>query len=267
MKKIISFFFLSYLASIPLQAQTDPQTAQFLRKLNLYYYCPSREGLKGFSCVLTLSVSEIYKQSLENLGNSKNLMDALDGQKFNLTITTDGKRVFTPIEPLPSGDLNFDSQLKKQLNDIVNDFNPVFDTWTADVFKPGFDEATLTHQICTLKKIEGGFVVDQKANDGSDLEMFFDTKGKQGRALGISNNGTTLLEMFFGYSSGPRGYQLDFYQGIMKKMILYEAEHLTYEPVGKYILPKTITKEIMFGNMFEKGSALTIDFSNYQLIE
>src|ERR1017187_3235782 len=38
-------------------AQTDAQTAEYIQRLNKYYYCLSREGLKSFQCDATATFS------------------------------------------------------------------------------------------------------------------------------------------------------------------------------------------------------------------
>jgi|GEM_PF-2827855 len=266
MKKIGFFLSAAILMASSASAETNPQTAQFLRKLNLYYYCPSREGLKGLTCDLTVHASAIYKKSLNDLGCPEKITAALDGQKLTFTLTSDGKGKLALVDPTPSGDAAYDSNLKEQLTNIVKNFDPVLQTWTDDVFKPGFDEETLTKADCSVVNKAHGFIVEQMDGDGSGLKVTFDEKAKRVQAIGVTKAGKVLVTMKLYYSNTPKGYQLDGYWASVPKMNFIETDHFEYQPVGNFTLPKAATKEFQFGEMFEKGSTVTLDFSNYQLI-
>jgi hypothetical protein len=71
----------------------------------------------------------------------------------------------------------------------------------------------------------------------------------------------------FDYSWSPKGYMLNGYSGTMPAMNLTETDQFTYAPVGNYLLPVRIVKEAQMGNMFQPGSSVTYDASNFQLKE
>ncbi len=248
----------------PLGAETDPQTVQFLKKLNLYYYCPSREGLKGFTCDLTVSVSEGYKKSLMGLGVDAKLAKALDGQKLTLSVAADGKYTLDTVTPVPSGDVHFDSELNLQLAHIRKDLQSVIETWVNDVFEPGFDQDSFNND-CTVVKGPNGFTVEETIlQDGSLLKMDYDSKSKLEKITAVKN-GTALLIMKLSYSPQPNGYQMDSYSGEMPKMKLSESDTFTYGSVEGYRLPLRVVKKVQMPPTLEEGTSITCDFSNYSL--
>lgn len=246
-------------------AQTDAKTIQFLRKLSLYYYCPSREGLKGFSCDMTLTVSDVYKQSLIDIGVDKTIAKALDGQKFFVSGSRTGKSTVSWIPPTPTGNTTFDSGLKEQAESVQGNLESLIDNWVDNVFRPLFYDATF-NQDCSVSNYVDGFFVDVKTNDGSDLRGFFDKKARQTKILMIKN-GKTIASGITVYGSVPKGFLLYSMEMDMPAMELHEEDHYFYAPVGKYYFPKKATKELRLGKMFRKGSTLTLETTSYNLTQ
>ncbi len=263
MKSIFLLLMILGLAR-PLWAQTDDKTAQFLKKLNLSYYCPSREGLKGFTCDLTVSVSEVYKKDLMGLGVDAKLAKALDGQKLTLSVTADGQYTLDTVTPKPSGDAHFDSELNLQLAHIRKDLQSVIETWVNDVFEPGFDGDSFNNDF-TVVNGPNGFTVEEKIiQDGSLLKMDYGPKSRLEK-MTVIKNGAILLIMNLSYSLQPKGYQMDSYSGDVPKMNLRESDTFTYGSVGGYRLPLRIVKEVQLPPTLQKGASITCDFSNYSL--
>jgi hypothetical protein len=263
MRKI---FLVWILAVMPLTAgaQTDPTTVQFLKKLNLYYYCPSREGLKGFTCDITVTTSPVYKQNLLDMGADQKLVDALDGQKLTLTVTADGKGIIGVPTPTPSGDPHFDAQVMEQVNNFKKNLGSVVESWVGNVYMPFFNEGSFKDS-CTVTNGINGFTVKEKAvNDGSVMDIEFDSKAKLNKVT-ASKNGVTLLVMNETYSNQAKGYQLDAYSGEMPNMGLNEADSFTYGNVAGFTLPLKVVKQVEMSPMLKKGTALTYEFSHYRL--
>lgn len=264
MKKVFLFALLAWGSTLFAYAQTDPNTVQFLKKLNLYYYCPSREGLKGFTCVITVTTSPEYKQNLLNLGADQKLVDALDGQKLTLTVTVDGKSTVGVKAPPFNGDRHFELQVMEQVVNFKKNLEPVVNTWVGNVFRPFFNEDSFKN-TCTATNGPNGFTIEEKSvNDGSVVDMEFDSKAKMGKVT-VAKNGVTLLTMNNNYSSQAKGYQLDAYTGDMPSMNLKEVDSFTYGDVAGFILPMKVVKQAEMPPMFKKGTSLTYEFSNYQL--
>ncbi|HJT22941.1 MAG TPA: hypothetical protein VJ873_00075, partial [bacterium] len=222
------------------------------------------EGLKSFTCDLTVSVSDVYKKNLLDLGADQKLVDALDGHKMLLSVLTGGKNHITVVKPAPTGDSNFDDELKRQLLNIAENLKPVVDTWVGDVFKPGFDEDSFKND-CTVTNGSSGFtVVERNAHDGSILRMDYDPQAKLSKVTGMKN-GITLLTVETNYSLQTKGYQLDSYSSDMSKANLVEADSFYYGNVGGFILPMRIVKRAEMPPMVKKGTSITFDFSNYRL--
>jgi hypothetical protein len=263
MKKIFLVWILA-MAPLTAVAQTDPKTVQFLKKLNLYFYCPSREGLKGFSCDITVTTSPVFKQNLLDLGVDQKLVDALDGQKLTLTVMADGKSTIGVPAPAPSGDPHFDAQIAEQANNFKKNLEPVVNTWVGNVFLPYFDEGSFKNH-CTVTNGPNGFTVEEKTvNDGSVLDMEFDSKAKLNKFT-AAKNGVTLLVMTDTYSSQPKGYQLDAYSGEMPKLNLKETDSFIYGNFSGFILPLRVVKQAEMPPVFKTGTALTYEFSHYRL--
>jgi hypothetical protein len=259
-------FLVWILAVMPLAAgaQTDPTTVQFLKKVNLYFYCPSREGLKGFACEITVTTSPVYKQNLLDMGADQRLVDTLDGQKLTLTVTADGKGIIGVPAPVTSGNPRFDAEVLEQVNNFKKNLQSVVDTWVGNVFMPFFNEDSFKNR-CTVTNGPNGFTVEDKnVNDGSIADMEFDSKAKLNKFT-VSKNGMVLLVMNNTYSNQPKGYQLDAYTGDAPKMNFNEADSFTYENVAGFTLPLRIVKQAEMPPMFKEGTALTYDFSHYQL--
>jgi hypothetical protein len=263
MRKIFLVWILAVMPVVA-GAQTDSKTAQFLKKLNLYYYCPSREGLKGFTCDITVTTSAVYKQNLLDMGADQKLVDALDGQKLTLTVTADGKDTIGVSTPTPSGDSHFDAQVMEQGNNFKKNLQSVVDTWVGNVYMPYFDERSFSNSY-TVTNGPNGFTVEEKnLKDGSVVDIEFDSNAKLNKCS-VSKNGVSLLVMNDIYSNQAKGYQLDAYSGDAPNFNLKEADSFTYGNVAGFTLPLKIVKQAEMPPMFKKGTALTYEFSHYRL--
>lgn len=253
------------LTEVSAQTKTDTKTIEFLKKLDLFYYCPSREGLKDFTCDLVCTTSQTYKDSLYKLGCDAKVLAALDGHIIKLTVGQSNKYKLNVMLPPKSADPDFDAKIKEQLTDIAKNLDPVIDTWNGDVFQPmyGPDDFKMESSV-TLT--DDGFVLRRTAKDGSILESYFDKQTKMTRVVG-TKNGATIITITYDYFWGPRGFVLNSYSADMPAMNFFEADHFTYGKAGNYWLPLKIVKEVQMGKMFQPGSAITCDVTNYHLKE
>lgn len=265
MRKILLPAAVLLAGALPLAAQTATKTIEFLQKVDLSYYCLGREGLKGFTCDLTVSVSDVYKKHLTDSGMDPKSAAAIDGQKLTLAVHPDGKWDLALVPPASSGDVTLDAQLQVEMGDVKKNLASVVDTWVNDVFKPIFGQEDFTKSDCTVVQGPEGFIVEQRIKaDGSLLRTQFDPRSKVLNLAG-TNAGVTLLTVSFNYSAGEKGYQLDDYSAHMPKVNYTESDHFVYEKAGGYDLPARLTKEMELPPTIPRGTSLTVEFSNYRL--
>lgn len=266
-RKVFSLTFLAlvlFLFPRSLYPATDAKTADFLRKLNKYYYCVSREGLSGFICEGTLTVSSVYKRNLIDLGVEPKVIAALDGQKIKLFISHGEKphlEWVVPIESFPSA---FKKELESQVQNAIKYLQEPINSWYGGVFEPAYTEDDMRSRVCSVSTTQKGFVVVQKAEDGSEVKMFYDQKAKQ-YEVKASKNGKELISAEAEFISGPSGFYLSVLNFKVSVMDLLEKDHFTYQNVGKFFLLKSLVKEIQFGKVLRKGSSLTLQFDDYVL--
>jgi hypothetical protein len=160
MKKIVAVLLFILLAARPAHAGTDQKTVDFLKKLDLYYYCPGREGLKGFTCDLKVTTSPLYKDSLFKLGCAAKVLAALDGRIIRLTFNINGKRNLNVVLPKKSADSAFDDSPKEQMLNIAKNLDPVLKTLDGDVFQPLYGLNDFKGN-CTVASTADGFVLRQ----------------------------------------------------------------------------------------------------------
>lgn len=260
-------FFLTalLLVALPLRAQTDPQTIEFLKKLDLSYYCPSREGLKGFTCQVTLSLSDALQKELLDKGADRRLVDTLDGQKMTLSVDPAGKWNLQAAAPASTGDAGLDAKIAQKLEEFKKDLGMVVDTWASDVYEPLFGEDDFTKTTTTVKKGPDGFELDQLSSvDGSTLKTQFDTGSKVLKATGFVN-GTAKLTMTFDYSKQPEGYRLDGFTVNLLGNGIVDTDRIVYGKVAGYDLPREIVRDVESSTASMKGYQVTYKFSGYKL--
>lgn len=265
MNKFIAYLFLAWLIISPVRAETDPKTIEFLKKLNLYYYSPGREGLRGFTCDLKVTTSQTYKDSLYKAGCDRKILAALDGQVIQLTFAVNGKKHYHILSPKKTGDSVFDDGLKEQLTNITKNLDPILTTLDGDFFQPLFGPKEFKGNNTVTSTVDG-FVVREKAKDGSLLEMTFGGNAKMTNLV-FTKNDQTLMTFSLDYSWGNKGYMLNGYSANMPSMNFIETDRFIYAQVGSYLLPVRIVKAGQLANFFLPGSSITFDASHFRLME
>lgn len=260
MRKFKTGLTLFLAAVAPLFAISEPRVVDFLKKLNKYYYCQSREGLKGYICDFTVTVSDSYCQSLLNLGEDPKVVAVLNGQKGKLTLRLNGKSDCHLNGAASSGDKRFDKALDEELLNIGKNMQPVLNTWFENAFKPIYNEASFKRD-CTVTNGPDGFTVEEKYDDDFIQRQEYGRDAKLKRIVGI-RYGKTILSMDFNYSAGPKGYLLDSYTGAGAGVT--ETDQFTYGTVGGYFLPTRIVKTGQFAQIL--NGTITLDFSNFRLL-
>jgi hypothetical protein len=167
--------------------------------------------------------------------------------------------------PKKTADPTFDKNVKEQLTNIAKNLEPVLETLDGDVFQPLYGPDDFKGN-CTVTSTADGFLLRRIAPDGSILETTFGSKAKMTNLVG-TKNGQTLLTFSLDYSWGAKGFMLNGYSATMPSMNLIETDHFDYSQVGNYLLPVRIVKEMQMENMFQPGSKITFDASNFKLKE
>jgi hypothetical protein len=251
--------------ALPLGAQTDPQTVDFLKQLDLKYYCPSREGLKGFTCDVTLALSDTFKKELLDKGADRRMVDTLDGHKVALSVDRDGKWNLQAAATAPTGDTDLDAQIGRKLEEFKKDLGMVVDTWVSDVYEPLFGVDDFTKTDTTMTKGADGFTLDQYSKvDGSTLKTDFDAGSKAVKATGFVG-GAAKLTMAFDYSAQPQGYRLDGFTVNLLSDGIVDSDRVLYGKVGGYLLPLEIVRDVEGASASMKGYKVTYKFSHYKL--
>jgi hypothetical protein len=242
---------------LPAYAETDPQTVQFLEKLNLYSYCLSREGLKNFTCDLKLTLSNSIKVKMGENNMTPKYRKFFNNLRFSLSETSAGESEIKLITPMPSGDPVQDAYVAKKMGYFQSAVKNLIKTWAETELKPSFDQESYDHG-CKVIKDTNGFDVEETNKDGY-LTVHYDSQAKVTSMAGLMNGEN--MEMTPELMPSPKGFVLT---GLNLK-----SDHLSahliidHQKVSKFRMPQKITAEMNVPGVLV--GAFSLYFSNYRL--
>src|ERR1035438_2075601 len=151
MKTAFLIFAGLFLAVSPAGA-TGKETAQFLKKLNGYYYCLSRDGLQNYSFEMDCALEEKSKKELLARGAfDKKLWAAVQGLHLRLEDGVDRPLEVEGSGVLKTGKPALDARIEKLDEDILQALKAFFQFWKGITLEPlndprDIDQGTLKYQ-------------------------------------------------------------------------------------------------------------------------
>jgi len=259
MKNIIAFFFLILSIGWPAHAATDQKTIDFLEKINRYYYCLNREGLKNFSADISISLTPECEQALPETKTKKPFITTSNKLKFSVFCSSNSTPTITLIPPASSGSAQFDSAVMKSGEMFRSMIEGATQTWTEQVFKPLHDQQTYARG-CVVQKTANGFSVINNGDQGT-LTEYFDP---QGTATGCSGtiNGTSISSKN-SYSKTSKGLLATGYTADIQGMNM--AITFKYETVGGFWLLKSMLCKMTGPQLPGNNISFVLTFSKYKL--
>lgn len=262
MKKSVFPVMCLLLAVAPLRAETSQSTADFLKKLNGYYYCLSREGLKNYHCDLSCSLSPDAEKSLQSKGiYDEKLWEAVKLFRFSVDDTSGQPISIQAALPPKTGDAELDGRVAKLDENILEAAKAFSQFWKAFVVEQLNDPADLAQGTLKFQRLPDGFKVTQADPSGGTVSVSFDKKGKMLEFSMEGNGPKTTVKPDFVYSS--KGYLL---QGMVFAGTDADEDcKLAYVTEGTFWMPKNLTLKVQLQGMPGIDIELLFNFLNYRL--
>lgn len=265
MRKTVPFFLVGALLSVwgIVHAAVSPSTAAFLEKLNKYYYCLSREGLKTYSCSLDCRLSKESENTLRTQGLfDEKLWRGVGDLRFAVVDAAGQPISVLAIQPTKSGDAPLDAKLEKLDGNILQVVNAFFQFWKAFAVEPLNDPNDIKQGNLKFQREENGFRVSQTDPSGNVMTGIFDMKGK---LLELTAPGTAVpmtIKPFF--ANSQKGYLLS---GLtLESSGVQQACSLSYGVQGKYWLPKTLVIRVRLPGITNSDIELVFGFTGYRVV-
>jgi hypothetical protein len=254
MKSIIAILIL--FASWPAYAGTDQKTIDFLEKLNRYYFCLSREGLKNFSADIAFSLTPECEQAMPESKTKIPFITTSNKLRFRVFCSSDSTPTVTLVPPVPSGSARLDSAVMKTGEMFRAMIEGAIQTWTEQVFKPLHDQQTYDRG-CVVQKTATGFSVIDTDKKGNLIES-------QGKSLGYSGtiNGTAVSSKS-DYMKTDKGLLATGYAADIQGMNM--AVTFEYGTVGGFWLLKSLLSKMTGPQLPGNNLSFVLTFSNYKL--
>src|SRR5580658_1038070 len=132
MKKSIMLTVLILLTGASAHAGTSASTAEFLKKLNGYYYCLSREGVKNYKCDLNCSLSPESEKALMAKGiYDEKLWEAVKGFQFSVEDASGQPISIQGAAPPKTGDAGLDGRIAQLDGNILESVRAFSSFWRA----------------------------------------------------------------------------------------------------------------------------------------
>jgi hypothetical protein len=260
MKKMIGLFILMMLTALPVSsAGTDQKTIDFLEKLNRYYYCLSREGLKSFSCEVAFTVSPDFANALPENHNKQAILSAMNQLYMKVACTSTGKPTVTLLPPALTGDAKLDKIIGKMANDLRQTVEGSVQTWTELMLKPRHDQETYKNG-CKIQNNADGFSVVETSPHGT-FHVNYDRQ-----ALETSSSGTydmVTITMKNGYTKTTKGYLISNSRDDMGSMKI--SQDYVFETLQGFYVPQKMICSLTGPQFPASGLGFTLAFSNYVL--
>ncbi len=245
-----------------LRAETSKSTADFLKKLNGYYYCLSREGVKNYHCELSCSLSGDVKKNLQSMGiYDEKLWEAVKGFRFSVNDTIGQPISIVAAQPAPTGDAQLDGRVVKLDENILEVVKAFSQFWKAFVVEPLNDPSDLEQGNLKFQRLSDGFQVSQADPSGGNVAVTFDKKGKMLLFSMEGNGPKTLVKPDFVYSS--RGY-------VLQSMVFTGSDAsqectIQYGMENGLWMPKNLTFQVQLPGIPGTNIELLFNFINYRI--
>ncbi len=254
MKRLNPIIMLLSLFILPVQAYSqdlNPKVKDFLNHLNQFYYCGSHEGLSGFKCDVTATLS----------GNLPGLM--LPGQYspnylFHLSYLGAGlETVMTSAMGEPDS-----PQTAKKVKLIGTVSDGFIKIWGGLTLNPLFATESAKADYRVDQNEAHGFAVTG-GKPGKSISLIFDKAALAHKAIINAVNQT--IEMDLGYEPTPKGFmlkKLGFGAGEGQNQITFNVQ-MDYQTIQGFQLPSNFTLTATG----PKGQfQITYQFSNYHIL-
>lgn len=236
-------------------------TVDFLQKLNGYYYCLSKEGLKSYHCELSCGLSAASQKELESQGlYEPKLWGAL--KSFHLSMDDGAGRPLSIVgtQAPKTGDAALDARVDKLNENILEAARTFSQFWKGFVVEPLNDPNDVNQGNLKFQKETNGFKVIQ-GDASSGMTGSFDMKGKLLELSAQGEAGPTTVKPDFIYSQ--KGYLL---RGIsLHGPQVEQSCRLAYGVQGRYWLPKALTVRVRLPGLTNADIELDFTFSNYKV--
>jgi hypothetical protein len=257
MKKIIFVLVLSFSATIPSFSATDPQTVQFLEKLNQYYYCLSREGVKGFRGEITMTFSKERRNTYSKVFGKK-IAGLIESEKFSTSVTADGLVTINPEIKIPIDDPSDNLAVENELNSHIDIIKMTLNYWALFMLNPLNGQSNYDNG-CIVENNSDGFSVLEKRGD-FETTCYYDKNAKM-KIMVSKKAGRILRKKKLIFTKSSKGY---VFEGIA------DSFNYTYEKNGKYKIPR----KILFPKIYDrktgevmKGASITYSVGKIQIIQ
>jgi hypothetical protein len=258
MKKSLLFSLAILALSIPVGAQTDPKTAEFLNKVNLYYYCLNREGLKSLTCEVTFDLPGLIGQIAQKKGGDPTQFNNVPKQKYKVTVKRNGDVKIDYAWPKTKRGSDFKKMLVEVTQGAGEALKGFLEGLTAVNFRPLFTPEDLAKNKYQVQTKDYGF--DANA---VNTNMRFD---KQVRLTELVTPGTATSspDFKFDYLAVPqKGWLVSGFTETASQISLHAQ--MDYQTVGKYQLPKTLTITNQSPDPDVSGTSMVFQFTDYRL--
>jgi hypothetical protein len=246
-------------------AATDAKTAQFLRKLNLYYYCLDREGLKSFRCDLQLALPEGFQERIKdslrrnNFFQGDQVLRELGKLHYVLTVSR-AKAEVALVEPAPTGDEKVDDLVMKQGRAFGAMAQNLIQSWVEMTVEPFSSEKDLAENDFKVRHGADGFDVDEATEKGTSTSHF-DRQARMVALSGASKDQSVALQTSF--TRAPEGYLLQALDGKIDDNRFHWS--IVYGTVGPYWLPQKWEFDMMVPGVLAEEDQFTLAFSGYRI--
>ena len=246
---------LTFLSAVtrPAQAATSSSTAEFLKKLNGYYYCLSQEGLKNYHCDVVLSDVPSGADTV--------LWGAVQKTRFTVDDSVTDATSVQGIPASPIGNAQLDARVTKLQQVLLDSLKTFIQSWKSFVMEPLNDPADMGKNDLKFKREESGFKVAQTDSSGALLVGSFDKKGKLLEFLIQDGGSKTMVQP--GFAETQKGYLLT---GLLfRSADADQTFKVEYGVVGGYWLPKDLSLKVNLADWGAGDAELHLHFSNYRV--
>jgi len=253
------FLILASLIALPLYADTSQKTIDFLEKLNLKYYCLSREGLNKFTADAAISLTPEFEKLIADDKTKPKFIAAVEGIKFSVSCAADKAPEVTFSAPGPTGDAKLDSRIRQAASGFKQSIEGALQTWTEMAFDPINDQDTYAKD-CKVHYTSDGFTVSVSGDDET-LREYFDKKGQLSEVMGIMGN--VPMDVTPHYSKTDKGLIVtDFEVTEAKRVTTIQCEN---KPVEGFLMLGQMVCDAKISGVPGSGFSFVLSFSNYKL--
>ncbi|HVZ81478.1 MAG TPA: hypothetical protein VHE12_11885 [bacterium] len=255
------FLFFALLAA-PLWAAPNSATVDFLQKLNGYYYCLSREGLKDYRCSLTCSLTPESEKALKAQGILEpRVWGAMRDFHFRVMDAAGSPISIEGSPAAKTGDPSLDGQVEKLEQAILESLRGFFQSWKGLVVEVLNEPADIAQGKIRFHREANGFKVLQGDPATGEVEGTFDMKGKLLEMSLPGEDGEVSLKPRFTYTK--KGY---LFQGLtMTTPQVQQAFALAYGVQGRYWLPRAMTARLRLKGLANTDIELIFGFTDYRV--